>query len=550
VEPIDYLRALRRRWLVVAGCLGVAILAAALTMPAKAAQGPVSTSYTATYTMILAPDAAGTNLSRVKLLITTGEIPKAVDREVNFPGNAAELATLITVATDSDLGTVKIAMSDPDGRRATRYANAFGEQTLVSLRKEAVQNQKDQLAALQPLLNASEKAVRGLQLKVTASPTDKILQAQLDAEASRYQGYFQQYETIRAQTPNGGFTTLDKASPVPITTGGGFAAPTSRSGRLLLAAVLGLILGLVGALSLDRLDTRLRGRQSFEEAFRLPVLAEIPQVPRRFRRNHQLLVRSQPSSAPAEAYRSLRSGLMLLPSLMLPRSTSPAPQEAAAGGIQPEVILVTSGAPREGKTTTLVNLATCLAEVGKRVLVLDCDFRASDAHLYLDVPFGTGVSDLLVSGRSEQLGAVARRTTVPGVDLVTSGTVADHPAAYLAGMGELIDAARRLADVILIDSAPVLGANDAVDLMPYVDSLLVVARNGRTSQAQAERVSSLIARIQVPALGVALVGTPRRKMRTSGGVLDLPNLFRRQPVPRPEGGVPSEAGLGSEPDRD
>jgi Mrp family chromosome partitioning ATPase len=547
VEPIDYLRALRRRWLVVVACLGVALMAAAFTMPDKVAQGPVSTSYTATYTMILAPDATGINLSRVKLLITTGEIPKSVDRVVNFPGNSAELATLVTVGTDTDLGTVTITMSDPDGRRAARYANAFGAQTLVSLRKAALQNQKDQLAALQPLLDSAEKAVRILQPKAIANPDDSVLSAQLAAETARYQGYFQQYETIRAQAPNGGLTTLDKASPIPVTTGGGFSAPTSRSGRLGLAAVLGLLLGLVGALSLDRLDTRLRGREAFEDAFRLPVLAEIPQIPRRLRHDHQLIVLSRPSSAPAEAYRSLRSGLMLLPSLLRTRSAAQ-PEQQPAETVQPEVILVTSGGPREGKTSTLVNLATCLAEVGKRVLVLDCDFRASDAHLYLDVPFGTGVSDLLVSGRSDQLGAVARRTTVPGVDLVTSGTVSDHPAAYLAGMGELIAAARVLADVVLVDSAPVLGANDAVDLMPYVDSLLIVARNGRTGRSQAERVSSLIARIQVPALGVAVVGTPHRKMRTSGSAFALPNLFRRQP-PRRGVGVAHDTDSAAGPSR-
>jgi Mrp family chromosome partitioning ATPase len=506
-------------------------------MPApQASQVPVSTSYSATHTMILAPDADGTNLNRVRLLITTGEIPKAVDKQVQFAGNSAELASLISVATDADLGTVTITMNDPDPRRAASYANAFGEQTLISLRRAAVRDQKDQLAALEPLLKSAENAVRDLEERVADDDSDDILQAQLDAQTARYQAYFQQYETIRAEAPDGGFTTLDRAVPVPVTTGGGFTAPTSRSGRLLLAGVLGLLLGLAGALALDRLDTRLRSREAFERAFRLPVLAEIPQVPRRARHGHRMIVTTDPSSAAAEAYRSLRSALMLLPSLLLPKASSPK-TEAEIGLPGPEVILITSGSPGEGKTTTLVNLATCLAEVGKRVLVLDCDFRGPDTHRFLDVASGAGVSDLLVAGMSDQISAVVRRTSVPGVDLVTSGTVSDHPAVFLAGMGDVIASARELADVVLVDSAPVLGANDAVDLMPWVDSVLVVARYGRTGRTSADRVSNLIARMQIPALGVAVIGTTRRRVRTSGGMLDIPNLFRRQPAdgrPGPE----------------
>jgi Mrp family chromosome partitioning ATPase/capsular polysaccharide biosynthesis protein len=537
MEPIDYLRTLRRRWQIVVGCLVVAIAAAVLTAPAPSASTQSGTevrSYTATHTLLLAPDAQNVNLSRVRLLVRTGEIPRAVDEELHFRGNAAELAAKIRVGGDDQVGTVTITTEDRDGESAAALANAFGAHTLAVLRKDAIKKQRDQLATLRQQLDSVERQVNVLQAKVNRNQDDPILLAQRDAQTSRYQTLFQQYETVRALAPNGGLTTLAKATPVAISSGGGFSAPTSRRGRLAFAGVLGLLLGLAGAFAIDRLDTRLRSRHQIEEAFRLPVLTEIPKMTRREVKSRTLAVAADPGGAAAESYRSLRSALLLLPSLVLSRPTTdvPAAERASAGITSPEVILVTSALPGEGKTTTLVNLASCLAEVGKSVLVLDCDFRKPDAHRYLDVPSGSGLSDLLVADRPEQLRTVVRQTAVPGVLMVTSGTATDHPAAFLAGMGKIINQARSLADVVLIDSAPVLGANDAVDLMPYADSLLLTCRYGRSARTNAARVSELVARMGMPALGVAVVGTARRRLRTSGSVFSTPNLRRRVGEPR------------------
>ena len=122
----------------------------------------------------------------------------------------------------------------------------------------------------------------------------------------------------------------------------------------------------------------------------------------------------------------------------------------------PKVILVVSARQGEGKTSTVANVATTLAEAGKRVLVLDHDLRAPEAHLYLDVPNGAGVAELLDSPEDQDLLSLSRPTAVPGVRLVTGGNSTDRPTALPTRTAQLIREARELADIVLIDTTPML----------------------------------------------------------------------------------------------
>lgn len=129
-------------------------------------------------------------------------------------------------------------------------------------------------------------------------------------------------------------------------------------------------------------------------------------------------------------------------------------------------------------------------------------------HRILDVPQGAGITDLLASRNPGDLASLVRPTSVPGVRLVTSGLAAGHPGVLLAAAGDLIDMARDLCDVILIDTSPLLTANDTTDLLAYADTVLLVARYGRTLPENAHRMHELVTRLQVPVHGVCLTGTP------------------------------------------
>ena len=282
---------------------------------------------------------------------------------------------------------------------------------------------------------------------------------------------------------------------------GGFSPPSGPRSRLLIGAGLGFGLGFVLALLMERVDSRLRTREQVEGAFRLPVLAEIPGRPWLDRDDLAVASASEPGGATAEAYRALRSAVLL----MTPDKPTPT-NGLPSGRRHPEVILVTSASAGEGKTSTVVNLAVVMAETGRRVLILSLDLRNPSVDGYFDVGSAAGISDLLSANHPRALETVVRDTDYPDVQIAAAGTETGHPGALLAGVGPLIQRARKLADVVIIDSAPLLAVSDAVDISPHVDAALIVVRTNRATTENGRAAHRLLSRMGVPALGAVLVG--------------------------------------------
>jgi capsular exopolysaccharide synthesis family protein len=184
-----------------------------------------------------------------------------------------------------------------------------------------------------------------------------------------------------------------------------------------------------------------------------------------------------------------------------------------------KVVLVCSARPREGKTMTVTNLAVCLAESGHTVLVLDSDLRAPQTHKMFGVRVEPGLSEVL-SGRRDAPGLadVVQDTSVPGVQVVTAGSRVANPGRLLARASDLVSEAREMADFVIIDTAPALVVNDAIDLMPEVDLVIPVVKCGSTTGDAAFRLGELLVRLGARVLGVALVGVPTsRRVRSRYG---------------------------------
>lgn len=181
--------------------------------------------------------------------------------------------------------------------------------------------------------------------------------------------------------------------------------------------------------------------------------------------------------------------------------TGPAPSEG-------DVILVTSPGAKEGKSSASSNLATALAEAGKSVVALDFDLRRPRLHEFFGgEPHQSGLSDVLaLSGRGPTLEGVLRPTPIPEVRVAFSGSAVTNPSELLPGARRLVTEARHLAEVVLIDTPPVLVASDAVQLIPAADAVIIVCRTGTTRAAEAVRARQLLARLDAPALGLVLVG--------------------------------------------
>jgi capsular exopolysaccharide synthesis family protein len=456
----DYLKIFRQRWLVIAGCaLAAAAVVFAITPSTPTGVAPAS-SYTATATLLVSSADEGkssASMGRIPLYLTTGEIPRRAAEDLGFTGDPALLAADVTVTPDFQAQALTVSASDTDADRAAAVANAFAEETVAVFEEGKLPGTGDvSLSILQPATPIADEA----------------------------------------------------------TGRGGFVVPPGRGQRAVLAGNLGLLLGLALALVIDRVDSRIRTRDQIHAALRLPIIAEVPKLSRSQRGGSSIAVADDPLRPYADAYRAARTALTHtrssrvtgVPGVPDYHAVDVATRHSTAGPGGAKVILVTSALAAEGKTTSTANLAASFAETGQRVLVLDADLRSPDTHNLFDVPQGAGISDFVVDAGDAPLDALIRPTSIPGVRIVTAGTRLAHPASLSSRLGHLLDEARTMADVVIVDTAPLLAASDVYDILPMVDTVLLVVRSGRLTEAQGNRASELLGRFQVPVGGVIVVG--------------------------------------------
>jgi Mrp family chromosome partitioning ATPase len=157
--------------------------------------------------------------------------------------------------------------------------------------------------------------------------------------------------------------------------------------------------------------------------------------------------------------------------------------------------MVVSGSAGEGKTTTTANLAAAFAEAGSSVLAVNGDFRRPALHRLFGVRDAPGA--ILETG-------------IPGVHVVTSVAVSPSvtPAQVVEAQRRVVQATREHYDVVLLDTAPLLSTNDAIDIAPVADLVVVVAHYGMTKTHHARRTAELLARTRAPVVGAVLVATP------------------------------------------
>lgn len=533
MELIDYISAVRRRWYLPLALTAVAVLAVLLTMPESSPQvrsGEVR--YTAVHTLVSdgSGGAAGANLERTAFLVTVGDIPVRVAERLGG-GEPAELAGQVRVAAEPVLGTLQISVTDAEPRRAERLADAFAEETIRFFEEQAASSYEAALARASESVEREEARVRELdeQLRRTSesSADYDLVQAQRDSAVNAYRAAYEQFQAISIDgPPSAGLETLQDASALAQPVDTGFQPPESRTGRLAVGVVAAALLGLGLALLVDRLDTRLRSRSDFEAVYGAPVLAEVPLLRRA--RSSALLSAPGADVGSLEAHRALRTQLLLR---MEHRNGS-----AGSAG---QVVLVTSAMAKEGKTTTVANLATIFAEIGRSVLVLGADLQHRDIDGVLGVGApGPGVAEILAGEAT--LDACIRDTANPSVRFLSGGGDGAPHRGLLDGIGALFAEAARGADVIVVDTAPLLLSSDAAELAVRADHVVVVGRVGRTSRVAATRAGELLSTLTTPA-GVVLLGAPQAAGRYAAYYAEPGRVRVRGPEPEPE--------IGAEPAR-
>ena len=304
--------------------------------------------------------------------------------------------------------------------------------------------------------------------------------AQRDAAVREYSTAYEGYRALVAQQDEGiNLTTLERAQPVQIDTGG-FNAPRTRASRVPIAAAVGAAFGAGLALLAERLDAKLRNRHKAEDAFGAAVVGEIPTMTRRQRRA-KLVVGPDQHHAVAEAFRSLRTSITFMAA-----GGQPLADDDAVG-----VVLIASPAPGEGKTTVAANLAAAFAETGRSVVVVNADVRRPALGALLtdrDRPrLPAGLAGINRLDPAEFL----IPTIVPGVDLLDLSPIGASPGDITRATVRLVAALRDRIDVILIDTPPLAVTTEALEFVPGAEVVVLVGRMGRTTVEPAKRAGEL-----------------------------------------------------------
>lgn len=513
MDPLDYLKILQRHWKVAAALLAVALLAAFITSPSQPAQ-----VYEAEH-ILLRDQASGDestmsadNPSVVALWATAGEVPERVAEKLRFSGPVEELAGRLTVTPDVDLSTVEMVATAESPDEAVLTVNTFAAELLafIAARDAARVNEMQAETTQRSDELRAEIQRYGEAIAAAGGPTAPAAAgsvAQRDAAIAELGSLAAEAATETRTTTL--WTSLQTATSADEASDSVVGA--TRGQRMLLAALVALLLAFGVAIMLDRSDSRLHSKEQAEREFGLPVLAEAPLLPIRHRRRAAVFGYDHDHGL-AEAYRALRTALLLFRD-RLPLELEAADlsakhrPRAAARGVDRQVIVVTSPEAGDGKSTTAANLAMAYAEADQSVLLINWDrWRPVSARIF-DAEDGPGVGEYLESGEVP-LQEFVQSTSVPGVHLVHAGKGKQRGATRLHTRQRLFEEARSLAEVVIIDTAPLLASSATRELVTLADVVVLASRSGRTTSVAARRTAELLRRLGAPTLGVVLVGVP------------------------------------------
>ena len=275
--------------------------------------------------------------------------------------------------------------------------------------------------------------------------------------------------------------------------------------NLMLGLLLGLGAGIGLAFVLESLDRTVRNMEEVRAISTVPALGMIPlqlasnngKMRKRLKpvpdgdeppKLPTLITHARPKSEAAEAYRALRTSILL-----------------SSFGAPPKVILVTSPLPQEGKTTISANSALVLAQRGNRILLVDADLRRPGLERMFGVKSRGGLSTL-ISGVDKVEDVVVSLDQIPNLWIVPAGPIPPQPAELLSSnvMKDYFTRWRNEFDHVIIDTPPCLSVTDAVVLSPEADRVILVARSGQTTKLALRRACDVLLHVNARVMGIVL----------------------------------------------
>jgi polysaccharide biosynthesis transport protein len=491
----DYLALVRRRkWIILQAVVLIPVLAVLLSMQ----QQPV---YSASAEVLLSRQNLAAALAGIQDPLAfqdpsrmgqteadRARAPEVAERAVEAaeaPRSPGELLSNSEVSPKSNADLLVFTVRDTDRDLAVSLANAYALE-YTRFRQES--DSRDLRSARTQLT----ERIRELEASGLGRESE-LLSNLIDKE--------QELRTLEAlQTSN---TSLSRPA-------GGASQIEPRVVRNgILGVLLAVVLGLGLAFLWDALDRRVRSEKEIQDVLGIPLVARLPEPPRRLRRSNTLAMIAEPSSLDAEAFRVLRTSVEFLNL-----------------DHQAKTIMVTSAQEGEGKSTTIANLGVALARAGRRTVLVDLDLRRPALGRMLDVPQRPGITDVVLG--SVSLDSALARVPIVGeptrrpargngnrltgfLDVLPGGTMPPDPGDLVrtAALAEVLDEVEARADVVLVDAPPLLAVGDALALSAHADALLIVVSFSRATRPMLAELSRLLAMSGARRLGFVLTGVAK-----------------------------------------
>lgn len=534
----DYLSLVRRRWWLIAGATAVVLFS------------------TAVFYLLRTPEYRGTALVLIRqqdpsqLFVErpgpegrpnaqaegafADSYPVATEVAKSFPGTTAEaLMDTLSVEADEESGLVQIHATDADPAKARDIANSAARVFVESRRQAAARRSENLGAQLNSQLDELRKQIADLTaiigdgglppgpLNAASVGAPGSPEARRYAAAVQYQEVFERQQLLLIE----GSVQGDRVELVSQATTPGHPVGPGLLRSLAVALVVGLLLGFGLAVVRDHLDDRVQEGDEAEAETGLPTLGALPRIAEGDWSGPA--VAAFPHSALAEAVRSLRVSL----------------EHATAG----RRLLVTSPSPQDGKSFVAANLAVAFAQAGYRTVLVSSDLRRPT----IEATFGLGserdgLSTILQSAELRPVGlrtdepradwprggwageapsggptprsmvaGLLVATEIPNLSVLPSGPLPPNPAELLSSAGtvETLDELGSRAEMVILDSPPVLAVADASELATDVDGVILVAARARTSGPALRRARTTLDRTGSRVLGVVLNMVTKRSQR-------------------------------------
>ncbi len=397
-----------------------------------------------------------------------------------------QLAGRVNISGVGQTNIVSIKATSGDAQTAADIANTLAEEFVAWSRGYKRESIQSAISEVEMRLEESKAEILELGRRINDEGKSDDLSAELSIATGAYTTLAAQLEQLKIneqlEVGSGRVVSPAVVTEEPV------APSPKRNGALGLA--VGLVFGLGMAFLYEYLDDTIKSSAELEELNGAPVLGLIPAEKYEKNEKRRLTLVQAPGSPAAEAYRVLRNSLDFV-------------------NFEHDIktLLVTSAAPAEGKSTVAANLAVGLAQAGKKVAFVNCDFRRPTTDQFFAVNNMIGLAEVLAGSNTLKAG-LQRPMEDVNLLVLAAGKLPPNPSELLGSrkMEELLTNLEEWADWVIIDSPPLLAVADGAAVARWVDGVLLVSKGGQSTREAARKARELLENVGARISGVVVWG--------------------------------------------